>query len=294
MTDIDDLLQELTGTPRPETPAAPVPPLAGRPRPDRPGWLGWVAVGGLALLVLAVAAAAALWKAGDGDGSSAVGSEAATTLGAAASLAPASSASTAPAAPGPVASSTTAPASPAAGGTDPAENPQGAVRYAVASGGRITLRGEAPDRATADRLMTEVTAATGMPVADELRIVGSAPAATALPVYFADPILFGFNSIEVAPGDLWQLDVATRLLAAQPDLKLHVVAHTDATGTDAQNIEVAEQRATAVCNYLLSIGAQPGQIVLDPVGEAAEQHDGAVDADADRNVQLVVEGSLAG
>ncbi len=129
-----------------------------------------------------------------------------------------------------------------------------------------------------------------------LTVAPTAPADTAVAVYLPDRLLFDFNSIEVGPADLPQLDLAARLLAAFPQLTIRVVARTDATGSDDLNLQVANLRATAVCNYLLSIGASPSQIVLDPVGEADEPHDEPDDEDAatDRHVELVIEGALRG
>ncbi|MEZ5412351.1 MAG: OmpA family protein [Acidimicrobiales bacterium] len=303
MSDIDDLLAELTQS-RPD-PASPghtsVPPEKATGHGGRPLIL-WLAAG-LALLAVAVGGLVAL-GAGSGDSATdAAGDERSVPLGASTS---ARSASGQPGDAGPVATIGSAPVAttPASAGegvpapttTTPGENPQGAVRYVTVSGGQVTVRGEAPTRAVGDALVASVTAAAGGPVVDQLAIVPTAPADTAVAVYLPDRLLFDFNSIEVGAADLWQLDVAARLLAAFPELTVRVVARTDATGSDDLNLRVADLRATAVCNYLLSIGASPSQIELDPVGEADEPHDEADDHDAaaDRHVELVVEGTLRG
>lgn len=302
MSDIDELLAELT-QPRPDS----APPedtsaveTAGLRRRRSIWWLA----AGLALLAVALGGLAALTIGGDdsatgettGGPSVAAGRPAATEAEPTPSVAP-------PAGPAPTIGSSpsdTATDSAGGGGAAPpptaGENPQGAVRYVTISGGQVTLRGETPTRAVADALVATMTAATGGPVVDALAVVPTAPADTAVAVYLPDRLLFDFNSIEVGPADLRQLDLTARLLAAFPQLTVRVVARTDATGSDDLNLRVADLRATAVCNYLLSIGASPGQIALEPVGEADEPHDEPDDEDAatDRHVELVIDGTLRG
>lgn len=293
MSDIDELLAELT-QPRPasappEVPPTPAPETAGSPRRRSVWWLA----AGLALLVVLLGGLAALAIGGDesatGETTDApsVGAGRSGTTDTAPTPSVATSAGPTATTPG---TSTTAPQATAG------ENPQGAVRYVTIAGGQVTVRGEAPTRAVADALVANVTAAIGGPVVDELTVAATAPADTAVAVYLPDRLLFDFNSIEVGPADLPQLDLAARLLAAFPQLTIRVVARTDATGSDDLNLQVANLRATAVCNYLLSIGASPSQIVLDPVGEADEPHDEPDDEDAatDRHVELVIEGALRG
>lgn len=305
MSDIDELLAELT-QPRPdsappEDPSAPSPVNTAGPGRRRSIW--WIAAG-LALLAVLLGGLAALAAGGDDsatgeatDGPSVAAERpAATEAGPTPSVAP-------PA--GPAATIGSSPADTATtaadgGGAAPKataeENPLGAVRYVTISHGQVTLRGETPTRAVADALVATMTAATGGPVVDELTVAPTAPADTAVAVYLPDRLLFDFNSIEVGPADLQQLDLTARLLAAFPQLTVRVVARTDATGSDELNLRVANLRATAVCNYLLSIGASPSQIALEPMGEADEPHDESDDGDAatDRHVELVIDGALRG
>ncbi len=305
MSDIDELLAELT-QPRPESappegPSAPAAETAG-PRRRRSVW--WLAAG-LALMVVLLGGLAAMAIGGDESaaGESTDGPSVAAERPAATKAEPTPSVAS-PAGPASTIGSPPADtvAAPAGGdGTAPqatgGENPQGAVRYvSISDRGQVTLRGEVPTRAAGDALVANLATATGGPVRDELTVTPTAPADTAVAVYLPDRLLFDFNSIEIGPADLDQLDLTARLLAAFPDLTVRVVARTDATGSDDLNLRVADLRATAVCNYLLSVGASPSQIVLDPIGEADEPHDELDDEDAttDRHVELVIDGTIRG
>lgn len=306
MSDIDELLAELT-QPRqdPTPPKGPSVRAAETTGARRRPSIWWFAAG-LALLTILLGGLAALAAGGDestisGSGDrrpTPTGASAATTTGPTASVAALAGPATKAVGSSPV-DTTAAPSDTGDAPADPPadKNPQGAVRYVTISGlGQVTLRGEVPTRAAGDALVANLVTATGGPVLDELTVTPTAPADTAVAVYLPDRLLFDFNSIEIGPADLRQLDLTARLLAAFPDLTVRVVARTDATGSDDLNLRVADLRATAVCNYLLSIGASPTQIVLDPVGEADEPHDEQDDDDAttDRHVELVIEGTLRG
>lgn len=304
MSDIDELLAELTQS-RPDSapPEEPSAPLAKTAEQRRRRSVWWLAAG-LAVAAILLGGLAALATGGDDSatGETTDGPSVATGRSGATEPEPTPSVAT-PA--GPAATIGSSPVDTTVAASDKnstapeataGENPQGAIRYVTISGGQVTVRGETPTRAVGDALVANVTAVAGGPVVDELTVVPTAPADTAVAVYLPDRLLFDFNSIEIGPADLRQLDLTARLLAAFPDLTLQVVARTDATGSDDLNLRVADLRATAVCNYLLSIGASPSQIVLDPVGEADEPHDEPDDDDAatDRHVELVIEGTLRG
>ncbi len=305
MSDIDDLLAELTHPrPDPTPPEGPSVPGAETAERRRP-WIWWLAAG-LALLVVLLGGLAALAADGDESTTSDTGERptAAAVVSATTTAEPTATPTVAAPA-GPAATIGSSPVDPtqpppdeveAPAATTAAENPQGAVRYVTISGGQVTLRGQAPTRAVGDALVATLATATGGSVVDQLAIVPGSPADTAVAVYLPDRLLFDLNSIEVGSGDLGQLDLTARLLAAFPDLTVRVVARTDAKGSYDLNLQVANLRATAVCNYLLSVGASPSQIELDPVGEADEPHDEAadIDADTDRHVELVIEGTLRG
>ncbi|MGE5692278.1 MAG: OmpA family protein [Candidatus Zixiibacteriota bacterium] len=63
------------------------------------------------------------------------------------------------------------------------------------------------------------------------------------------------------------LDEVAVSLMAHPEVKVEVGGHTDATGSDAHNMNLSEQRATAVRNYLAEKGVKPENLFVKGYGE---------------------------
>ena len=63
------------------------------------------------------------------------------------------------------------------------------------------------------------------------------------------------------------LDEVAVSLMAHPEVKVEVGGHTDATGSDAHNLQLSEERATAVRNYLADKGVKPENLFVKGYGE---------------------------
>ncbi|MCI0330756.1 MAG: OmpA family protein [candidate division Zixibacteria bacterium] len=63
------------------------------------------------------------------------------------------------------------------------------------------------------------------------------------------------------------LDEVAISLMAHPEVKVEVGGHTDATGSDAHNLNLSEQRATAVRNYLVEKGVKAENLFVKGYGE---------------------------
>lgn len=59
-------------------------------------------------------------------------------------------------------------------------------------------------------------------------------------------ILFDTNKADIKPESKPALEEIAKLLAAEPELKLHVVGHTDNVGGYEANLSLSKQRADAV------------------------------------------------
>ncbi len=175
-----------------------------------------------------------------------------------------------------------------------ADNPAGAVRYAVFKGGQLYLRGKVP----AEAVSTEIVAKAGMVVGpqnvhNEYQIDPTVPIEVAAPIYVEDVVLFGFNSVKVEEPFLPILDLGTLLLAQNPGVKISVVTRTDAVGSEATNLEVSQQRGQAVKNYWVKKGIDPSRITVDARGEAdAKDSDDAQTAALNRRAEFVITGLL--
>ncbi|MEZ5411272.1 MAG: OmpA family protein [Acidimicrobiales bacterium] len=175
-----------------------------------------------------------------------------------------------------------------------ADNPAGAVRYAVFKGGQLYLRGKVPAEAVA----TEITTKAGMVVGpqnvhNEYQVDPTVPLEVAAPIYVEDVVLFGFNSVKVEEPFLPILDLGTLLLSQNPNVKITIVTRTDAVGSEATNLEVSRQRGDAVKNYWVKKGIDPSRITIDARGEAdAKESDDAKTAALNRRAEFIITGLL--
>jgi outer membrane protein OmpA-like peptidoglycan-associated protein len=78
-------------------------------------------------------------------------------------------------------------------------------------------------------------------------------------VTFDDGVLFAFDRSEPRP----EAEAALNLIAENmrkdvPDAAITILGHTDAIGTDAYNMNLAERRAVTVMSELARRGGAPG------------------------------------
>jgi outer membrane protein OmpA-like peptidoglycan-associated protein len=64
------------------------------------------------------------------------------------------------------------------------------------------------------------------------------------------------------------LDILAEIVQGLPQLKVTATGHTDALGTDAYNLRLAENRANSARNYLIQKGAPPDHITIATKGES--------------------------
>lgn len=175
-----------------------------------------------------------------------------------------------------------------------ADNPAGAVRYAVFKGGQLYLRGKVPAEAVATEIVTKAGMVVGPPnVHNEYQIDPTVPIDVAAPIYVEDVVLFGFNSVKVEEPFLPILDLGTLLLSQNPNVRITIVTRTDAVGSEATNLEVSQQRGEAVKSYWVKKGIDPSRITIDARGEAdAKDSDDAQAAALNRRAEFVITGLL--
>jgi outer membrane protein OmpA-like peptidoglycan-associated protein/tetratricopeptide (TPR) repeat protein len=69
-------------------------------------------------------------------------------------------------------------------------------------------------------------------------------------------IFFDFDRYSLKPESRTELDQVVRLMQDNPRLKIQINGYTDSIGTEAHNLELSQQRAEAVVDYLKSRGIQ--------------------------------------
>jgi len=81
------------------------------------------------------------------------------------------------------------------------------------------------------------------------------------------PIYFDHDESEIKEEFQDYLNKMARMLDAMPDLRLKVIGHTDAVGTDEYNMGLSERRARAIKAYFLSRGIVPEKLEVDFKGK---------------------------
>lgn len=75
-----------------------------------------------------------------------------------------------------------------------------------------------------------------------------------LVITLSGAVLFGSNKSELLPAARGQLDEIARALAGAKAQKISIEGHTDKTGRPAHNINLSQERARAVADYLAQRG----------------------------------------
>ncbi|MFT7519480.1 MAG: outer membrane protein OmpA-like peptidoglycan-associated protein [Kiritimatiellia bacterium] len=79
-------------------------------------------------------------------------------------------------------------------------------------------------------------------------------------------IVFGSGSDQITAGRA-VLDDVYKVLTDAPDMKLRIEGHTDAEGSEANNLALSKRRAKAILNYLVRKGINAGRLHADGFGE---------------------------
>lgn len=144
-------------------------------------------------------------------------------------------------------------------------------------GDLLTVTGNAPSDAIATAV--ESSTETLVEVSGTASIsVSAAPSATlndlrvglaAMAPEFADTVVFTTSSSTLGPPALETLDKIVALLQQHAGPVITVVGHTDNRGGRVANQRLSEARASAVVDYLVSGGVDPGRVRGSGAGETS-------------------------
>ena len=109
-------------------------------------------------------------------------------------------------------------------------------------------------------------------------------------------VLFDFNKYTLKPGAREKLAKVSGILLAYPGLKLQLEGHTDSIGSDDYNLNLSQQRADSVRDFLIEQGVQADSITAVGMGKADPVASNDTDAGRQQNrrVELVVSGAGIG
>jgi outer membrane protein OmpA-like peptidoglycan-associated protein len=97
-------------------------------------------------------------------------------------------------------------------------------------------------------------------------------------------ILFDFDKTDIKPDSKPQIDEIARLMRASPNLRLHVVGHTDNQGQLAYNMDLSRRRAQSVVQALVQAhGIAAARLISHGVGPIAPVAPNTDDAGRARN-----------
>jgi outer membrane protein OmpA-like peptidoglycan-associated protein len=82
-----------------------------------------------------------------------------------------------------------------------------------------------------------------------------------------EPIYFDHDKAEIRPEHYDYLNKLARILGGIHDLRIEVIGHTDAVGSDQYNIGLSERRAKAIKDYFKQQGIEPEKLEIDFKGE---------------------------
>lgn len=75
-----------------------------------------------------------------------------------------------------------------------------------------------------------------------------------------EPVLFAFDSAQVAEAERWKLEEVATYLRRNPGANVIVEGHTDERGSRAYNLSLGERRALASRAYLIGLGVDGSRL----------------------------------
>ena len=83
-----------------------------------------------------------------------------------------------------------------------------------------------------------------------------------------NPIYFDFDKWNIRRDAAFELDKVVEAMKKYPDLKIHIVSHTDIRGTQAYNQKLSEKRAKSTMEYIVSKGIDASRLTAEGKGES--------------------------
>ena len=86
-------------------------------------------------------------------------------------------------------------------------------------------------------------------------------------IHTFENITFASNDSTIHEGSFGDLEKVISLMQSQPEIKIEIASHTDALGTEEDNMNLSRGRATAIRNYLITKGIDPSRLTTRWYGE---------------------------
>ncbi|HOV16366.1 MAG TPA: OmpA family protein [Candidatus Cloacimonadota bacterium] len=89
-----------------------------------------------------------------------------------------------------------------------------------------------------------------------------------LPPLELKTVYFDFDKYNLRPDAVATLDANLAILANYPNVKLDIQGHTDYIGPEPYNLDLSEERAKSVYNYMVQKGIDPSRLSISYYGES--------------------------
>jgi peptidoglycan-associated lipoprotein len=96
-----------------------------------------------------------------------------------------------------------------------------------------------------------------------------------LAVNVGDRVFFGYDSYNLSPEAISQLELQAQWLRQYPSVNIMIGGHADERGTREYNLALGDRRANAAKNYLVSLGVSPTRIQTISYGKERPEMLGA-------------------
>ena len=83
-----------------------------------------------------------------------------------------------------------------------------------------------------------------------------------------NPIYFDYNKWNIRRDAAFELDKVVEAMKKYPELKIHIVSHTDKRGRESYNLDLSEKRAKATLEYIVSKGIDASRLTSEGKGES--------------------------
>ncbi len=171
----------------------------------------------------------------------------------------------------------------------------GTVRHAVLSDGVLYLRGRVPSEAFGGEILRQAELVVGAGnVVNQYEVDATAAPVDSAPLYVADTLLFPTGGTQINPAFLPLLDLGTKLLSVNENVRITVVAHTDSAGRADLNLRISQLRADVVRQYWTDQGVDGTRIIAEGRGESEPIADNATPEGKrqNRRAEFIVTGIL--
>lgn len=102
-------------------------------------------------------------------------------------------------------------------------------------------------------------------------------------------VYFDFGKYDLRPESDSVLQEVSDLISENPELKVHLTAHTDAIGQDQNNQQLSRQRAEQVRSVLLQSGVPDSMLIIETFGESTPVADNESETGRQLNRRVTID-----